>query len=102
MSSNPLSALTIDSWYKIIPAIGAVTLVLSLTVEIKPLPNLLVLLCSIGAIFIGIGEWINHPLQTQVGRGMKITSRNRINTISGNVWDFAGLAITAFGLFKYV
>lgn len=101
MSGNPLSALAIDSWYKIIPVIGAVTLVLSLTVELKAVPNLVVLFASLGAIFIGIGEWINHPLQTKIGAGLKITSRNRVNTISGNVWVLGGIALIIFGIVRY-
>lgn len=96
MSQNPLSALKIDYWYKILPVIGTVTLILGLTVELKSVSNTLVQLVSIAVIFIGIGEWINHPLQTKVGPGFKITSYNRINTLAGNVWDLVGIGLIMY------
>ena len=98
MSQNPLTALKIDYWYKILPVVATVTLIIGLTVEVKGVSNILVQLVSIGVIFIGIGEWINHPLQTGVGPGLKITSYNRINTIAGNTWDLLGAVIIVYAL----
>ena len=82
MPKNPLSSLKIDCWYKLLPAIGTVTLIIGLTVDVKGVSNVLVQLVSVGIIFIGIGEWINHPLQTKVGIGFKITSYNRVRGVS--------------------
>lgn len=96
MSENPLAALKIDSWYKILPAIGTVTLILGLTVEVKSVENVFVQLISVGVIFVGIGEWINHPLQTKVGGNFKITSYNRLNTVAGSLWDLAGIGVVAY------
>lgn len=98
MSETPLSSLKIDYWYKMLPVIGTITLIVGLTVEVKGVSNTLVQLVSIGVIFIGIGEWINHPLQTDIGPGYKITSYNRVNTVSGNAWDFLGVALIVYGL----
>lgn len=98
MSQNPLSALKIDYWYKILPVVATVTLIIGLTVEVKGVSNLLVQLVSIGVIFIGIGEWINHPLQTRVGPGFKITSYNRLNTLTGNTWNLVGAVIVVYAL----
>ena len=78
--------------------IGTITLILGLTVDIKGVTNTLVQIVSIGVIFIGIGEWINHPLQTGVGPGYKITSYNRVNTLAGNIWDVVGIALIVYGL----
>ena len=97
MSENLLSNLKIDYWYKMLPVIGTVTLILGLTVEVKGVTNTLVQLVSIGVIFVGIGEWINHPLQTGVVPGFKITSYNRVNTIAGNLWDLLGLSFIIYG-----
>jgi hypothetical protein len=99
MSDNPLKSLKLDYWYKILPVIGTVTLILGLTVDIKGVTNILVQLVSIGVIFIGIGEWINHPLQTGVGHNFTITSYNRINTISGNLWNLFGLIIIIYAFY---
>ena len=98
MSENPLSALKIDAWYKIIPALGSVLLVLSLTVELQDVSNTMVQMSSLGLIAIGIGEWINHPLQTKLGLGYKITSRNRINTIAGNFWVLLGIGLIIWAI----
>ncbi len=98
MPENPLSSLKIDYWYKILPVIGTVTLIIGLTVDVKGVSNVLVQLLSVGVIFIGIGEWINHPLQTRVGMGMKITSYNRINTFAGNAWNLIGFFIILYSL----
>ena len=96
MSQNPFSALKIDDWYKLLPVIGGVTLVLALTVEMRGVPNVLVQLVSIGVIFIGIGEWINHPMQTKIVPGFKITSHIRLNTFSGNFWDLLGIGMIVY------
>ena len=98
MTQNPLSTLKIDYWYKILPVIGTITLILGLTVDIKGISNVLVQLVSVGVIFVGIGEWINHPLQTRVGIGFKIESYNRINTFAGNAWDLIGIGIIVYAL----
>ncbi len=98
MTQNPLSTLKIDYWYKILPVIGTITLILGLTVDVKGVSNILVQLVSVGVIFIGIGEWINHPLQTKVGAGFKITSYKRINTFAGNVWGLVGIGIISYAL----
>jgi Na+-transporting methylmalonyl-CoA/oxaloacetate decarboxylase beta subunit len=101
VSQNPLSNLTIDYWYKLLPVIASVTLVLSLTVELQGVTNTFVQIASIGVIFIGIGEWINHPLQTKLAYNLKITNRNRINTFWGNMWDVAGVGLVIYA-FKFL
>jgi len=57
MSNNPLSKISINDWYKILPVLGAAVLILALTVELVGVKNTAVQLISLGAIFIGIGEW---------------------------------------------
>ena len=99
MGENPLSTLKIDYWYKMLPVVGTLTLIIGLTVEIKGVTNTLVQLVSIGVIFLGIGEWINHPLQTQIGAGFKITSRNRLNTFAGNAWDVVAVVMIVYAFF---
>lgn len=48
MSENLLSSLKIDYWYKMLPVIGTVTLIVGLTVGVKGVSNTLVQLVSIG------------------------------------------------------
>lgn len=101
MPQNPFPTLKIDYWYKLLPILGAIGLILSLTVNVKVADNLTVLLVSVGIICVGIGEWINHPLQTQVGVGFKITSYNRKNKLSGNLWDLLGLVVMVYAIWAY-
>lgn len=100
--TNPLENLKIDYWYKMLPVIGGLTLVLSLTTKMQVADNSTVALVSIGVIFIGIGEWINHPLQTAVGTGYQITSYNRMNRFWGNLWDGMGAVLILCALYFYL
>ena len=101
MNSNPLAGLKFDYWYKILPAIGSVTLVIGLTFKTYGLKNLFVIIVSVGIILIGIGEWINHPLQTTLFYSYKITSRKRINTFSGNLADIIGIGLVILSFARF-
>lgn len=100
--ANPLDNLKIDYWYKMLPVIGGLTLVLSLTTEMLVANNVTVSLLSLSAIFIGIGEWINHPLQVVIGHGCKLTSYNRKNIFWGNAWNVLGGALILYALYSYL
>ena len=97
MTNNPLSNLKIDRWYKALLVLAACVLIVSLSVEMKGVQNSVVQLISLGAIFVGIGEWINHPLQQKIGPGFKIAAYPRINTFGGNLFDFAGVVLIIVG-----
>lgn len=101
MTDNFLSNLKIDYWYKILPVIGCFLIIISLTVDVKVFDNITVFLLGLGVICVGIGEWINHPLQTAVGHNCIITSYNRLNKLSGNVWDFIGFFVMVVSLYFY-
>lgn len=100
MSNNPLANLKIDYWYKALLAIGVCVLILSLSLEMKGVQNSVVQLVSLGAILVGIGEWINHPLQERGGHGFKVSGHRRINTDPGNVCDLAGIILASVGIVK--
>jgi len=100
MSSNPLSNLKIDYWYKALLVLASCVLIVSLSVEMKGVKNCVVQLFSLGAVFIGIGEWMNHPLQTRIVPGYKITGHPRINTFGGSALDLLGLVLLIIGIVK--
>jgi len=100
MSSNPLANLKLEYWCKALLAIGACVLIVSLSVEMKGVDNSIVQLVSLGAILIGLGEWINHPLQVRVVAGLKISGHGRINTWSGNLFDVIGVLCASIGILK--
>jgi len=60
---NPLKNLAIDKWYKAIIAVGAVLLIISLTVQLQA-NNQSVQLFAFGLFLVGIAEWINHPARS--------------------------------------
>jgi hypothetical protein len=107
MSSNPLSNLKIDYWYKAVLVVSIPLLILSLTVELKGAENTTVLLFSLGALFIGMGEWINHPVQQQIlppsqsyPGWLKGTGHPRNNKFIGVFFVLVGIGIIGCGLWK--
>lgn len=64
------------------------------------IPTAPALLISLGAFFIGMGEWRNHPLQTRINGPYKITGHPRAASLIGTVLDFIGMALSVFGLVK--
>ena len=105
--NNPLSNLKIDYWYKALVVLSALLLVISLTVDLKGVENSIAQLISLGALFLGIGEWVNHPLQTKImapnaytlGGGL-ITSYNRSPCLLGSLFDIFGFIIICVGVYK--
>jgi len=99
--TNPLRNLIIDKWYKVPLVLGACVLVLALSVELKNVSNNLVQCVALGFIFIGIGEWINHPLQTKVSLGFKLTSYNRLPSYLGTLFDILGFITIMVSIWKF-
>lgn len=98
--SNPLQGLKVDYWYKAVLVIATVLLLVSLTVPLQEVSNSIVAGICIGGILIGLGEWINHPYQEQIGAGFKISGHPRKNSILGIVFVIGGIAITAYGIYR--
>ena len=101
--------LKVEHWYHLFVALGATGTVVSLSVEVKGIANAHALLLSLGLMFVGIGEWINHPLQTRLmhpsiyapGGGV-LTSHPRRSCVLGNGFDLLGIALLGVALFKIV
>lgn len=106
MSTNPLEKLVIDYWYKAIAVAGLFVLVLSLTVNLVNIDNNVVQLLSLGAFFIGLGEWVNHPLQTSLIPASalypagKLTGHPRNSSFSGILLDLIGVVLIGIGIYK--
>jgi len=106
--TNPLRNLKIDYWYKALVVLSAVLLLISLTVELKGIENSIAQLLCLGVLFIGIGEWINHPLQSAImppnaydaPGGAIITSYKRKPCLLGTLFDILGFTITVVGGYK--
>ncbi|SFJ15101.1 hypothetical protein SAMN05216206_3544 [Pseudomonas guineae] len=100
--TNPLEALKIDYWYKAILVISSAALIMSLTVPMQGIANSSVQLFSLGGIFLGIGEWINHPLQVKVGGGFTISGYPRNNSIIGVCFVLFGLSLVGYGVYSVI
>lgn len=97
--TNPLQSLVIDYWYKAVTAVSVAFLLVAMTVDLKGVENKTAILISLGCLFIGLGEWINHPLQTRIAPGMKITSYNRSASLRGNLFDVLGFLLVCIGAY---
>lgn len=106
MDTNPLSKLAIEYWYQAVMAGALILLILSLSVELVGIDNNVVQLLSLGAFFVGLGEWKNHPLQTALvppsayHPAGKITGHPRRSSLIGTLFDLLGVILVGLGLYK--
>lgn len=109
MQSNANTWLKVEHWYHLFVALGATGAIVSLSVEVKGIANAHALLLSLGLMFIGVGEWINHPLQTRLmhpsvyapGGGV-LTSHPRNPRPLGYLFDVLGCAQLAVAIYKII
>lgn len=102
MTDNPLSGLKLDYWHKLLPLLGVITLIIGLTVDVKGVANSFVQLVSLGVIFVGIGEWINHLLRIKMAPDFKFTSYNKKNTFAGNAWNLFGVTFIGYATYEHL
>lgn len=101
------TGLKLEYWYHVFVALGAAGVIASLSVDLKGIANTHALMLSLGMFFIGIGEWINHPLQVRLMSpnlympgGGKLTSHPRSNQFLGVLFDLAGLGLAGAAMYK--
>jgi len=104
--NEPLSGLKIEYWYHALTALGAAGVIAALAFEFHGVANAHVLLAALGCFFVGLGEWINHPLQTAImprtayHPGGIITGHPRNANALGALFDVLGLVLMAIGVYK--
>lgn len=104
---NPLSKLTLDYWYKVMMVVGVVVFLLTGAGQLKAFPIVPTSLVSLGMFFIGVGEWINHPIQTAIippaiGRPVGVITGHPRNTkFCGIAFDIFGIVLICFGGYKF-
>jgi len=102
-SPNPLSKLALDYWYQVLMVVCVVIFLLAGAGILKAFPVPPTAAISAGGFFIGLGEWINHPLQTAIMRatayqpGGVITGHPRSNKFIGVAFVALGVALVAWG-----
>ena len=98
--------LKIDYWYHVFVLLGAAGTIASLIFDIKGITNKQALLLSLGCLFIGIGEWINHPIQTisvpprANHPGGILTGHPRNPDLLGSLFDIMGFILIATAVYK--
>lgn len=103
---TPFEKLALDYWYKALMAGGAVVFILVGAGLIKEFPKAPTALISLGSLFFGMGEWINHPLQTKLLQGGFnspsgiIKGHPRSARTSGVLFDLLGGTLICYGLVR--
>jgi hypothetical protein len=102
-----LTGLKIDKWYHVFVVLGAAGAIASVSFELKGVANAHVLIASLGVLFVGIGEWINHPLQTAIlppnaylGGGGILSGHPRSPSLLGSLFDLLGFVLLVVGVWK--
>lgn len=103
------SWLKAEYWYHVFVLLGSAGVLVSLMIETKGITNSQALLLSLGVLFIGLGEWINHPLQTGLMRssvyapgGGIVKGHPRNSNLLGWLFDFLGFSLIGTGLYKII
>ncbi len=101
-----LKNLSLDKWYKVVIYLGVILLIISLVVEIKVINNKQLLFLSLGFLFGGVGEWINHrkdtvikPPNAYTGPTMLIEFEVWKPKLIGVIFDIIGIGLLAFSLY---
>ena len=59
-----LNNLSLDTWYKVLMALGIAGIATALIFDVKAISNPQLLLLSTGLFLFGLGEWKNHKTYT--------------------------------------
>ena len=103
---NPTTKLTLDHWYKVVMAVGLLVALLAGAGYLKEFPTAPTAALGLGAFFFGMGEWINHPLQTTVVPATAhrpagvMTSHPRSASVAGVLFDALGLGLIGLGVYR--
>ena len=104
---NPLSKLALDYWYQVLMVVGIVIFLLVGAGILKAYPTIPTSLVSLGIFWLGLGEWINHPLQTKLMPasvsfpGGIVIGHPRNASFSGVAFDVLGIGLIIFGCNKF-
>ncbi|MEY9110425.1 hypothetical protein ABH999_006621 [Bradyrhizobium yuanmingense] len=97
MAELDLSKISLDEWWKVVATAGGAIAVAAVAAKFTP-----AVLLGVGLLLFGVGEWFNHPLQTKVGIGFKITGHPWRPRLFGIVMDVVGLALAFLGLYRLI
>jgi len=99
---NPLSKLALDYWYHVLMVTCFFVFLLSAAGVLKLLPVAPMIAISAGGFFVGLGEWINHPLQSAIIPLGVIQGHPRKSSVLGVLFVVCGIGFIAFGVYRFV
>ena len=105
---NPLSKLDLDHWYHVLIVVSTVVFLSAGAGVLKAFPTAPTALISLGCLWIGLGEWKNHPLQTgflppnAYRRSGVLTGHPRRSSTAGNFLRLLGFILVAVGIYKFL
>jgi hypothetical protein len=103
---NPLSRMALEYWYQVFMVVCVIVFLLCGAGMLKAFPVLPTAAISAGGFFLGLGEWINHPLQTTIVNptafqpGGIITGHPRSNSAIGIMFVIVGIGLVGFGMYR--
>jgi small neutral amino acid transporter SnatA (MarC family) len=105
---NPLPKLALDYWYQVLMVVCVAVFLLAGAGILKAFPVAPTAAISAAGFFVGLGEWINHPLQISIMRstayqpGGVLTAHPRDNKIIGVAFVALGVTLIAYGVYFIV
>lgn len=97
-----LGKIYLDKWYKIFIVFGYGTFLLAGAGLLPLFDAKATSLISLGAALFGTGEFINHPFQTKLGAGYKITGHPRNPSALGILLDVLGCILIIIGCYRLI
>lgn len=103
---NPLSKLALDYWYQVLMVVSVVVFLSVGAGLLHAFPTVPTAIISLGGFFVGLGELINHPLQTALVPPSTyhppgvITGHPRNSSLLGVGFLVLGLVLVGIGVFK--
>ena len=82
-------------WWILVGIAGALIAVAS--APVKFVPGFII---GLALLLFGVGQWIDHPVSTGVGRGFKITQYLWRPSVFGVALSLGGIILFGFGLYR--
>ncbi|EPE4838962.1 hypothetical protein ACSIZT_004402 [Yersinia enterocolitica] len=99
--TNLFTNMKIDYWYKALIVIGATLFILNGSGWLERYPMIPTAFISGGIFFIGLGEWVNHPVQIRFISSVHFAkSHPRRFTTIGTILDIVGFTSVIVGVMK--
>ncbi|WP_429278702.1 hypothetical protein [Pantoea dispersa] len=94
--NNPIPNLKLDVWYKVMISVCTIIFLATAAGLLPNLPTKETLLASLGALFLGLGKWKNHPRHTIV---QEVWNRQYLGTGFKRKFSVTGTLLCLLGLY---